>query len=242
MSSECPYIDSTSEADFRVAYMNRIHSNPPYRKYFGVGMNHELMEVQSDAWYTDDRGNKYSFITITTVISNDTTLPVHLKIDLPKEHSYPTPNNERKFKLFMVPINESLQKQIDRNRLSEESKKLLTPASPSITLGNGLIEETKQFIDTYVPFTLNQTIDPNEKYVIRIGILVGLETLNLGQFALISKGHIYPFFSHYCDINKIVSTNKLSDLFLGLDFFRTNQVAPNSFTVIPCGEISFSTE
>lgn len=235
---ECPYIDSTSETYFRVAYSNRIHSNPPYQKYFGVGINQGLMDGQDS--YTDINGKKYSYITFTTVIANDSTLPVQLKLNFSKEYAYPAPYDEQKFKLFLVPIKGSLQQQIDHNHLSEGSKKLLTPRSSSITLGNGFIEETKQFIEMYVPFTLNQTIDPNEKYLIKIGVLLDAEIVNPGQLALISKGHMYPFFSHYCDINQIVSVNKPSSLFLGIDFFRTDRATHKSFTVIPCGEISFS--
>jgi hypothetical protein len=237
ISSQCPYIDSTSETDFRVAYLNRMHSNPPYQTHFGVGMDHGLMDGQDS--YADINGKKYSYITFTTVITNDSTLPVQLKLNFSKEYAYPSPYNEQKFKLFLAPIKESLQQQIDFNHLSEGSKKLLTPGSSSITLGNGFIEETKQFIDTYVPFTLDQTIDPNEKYLIKIGVLLDAEIVNPGQLALISKGHMYPFFSHYCEIDQIVSVNKPMSLFLGLDFFRTDRAVYKSFTVIPCGEISF---
>jgi hypothetical protein len=156
-TQECPYIDSTSESDLRVAYLNRMHLSPPYQKYFGVGMNHGLIEVQGqgNAFYTDINGNKYQFITITTVITNDTTLPVTIKINFSKEYAYPAPYNKQKFKLFLVPIKESMQEQIDHNHISEELEKVLAPVNSSITLSNGLYgtisEETKLFLETYVP-------------------------------------------------------------------------------------------
>lgn len=245
-TQECPYMDSTSESHLREAYFNRMLSNPPYQKYFGVGMNQELMQVlgQSEALYTDISGNKYCFTTITTVITNDTTLPVQMKISFSNEYTYPVPYNAQKFKLFLFPIKESMHEQIDYDHRSEELKKVSTSMSTSITLSDGLLgtilEETKFFIENYIPYTLDQTIDPNEKYTIKIGILWDQRNDPPGQLALISKGHMFAFFSHYCEINQIVSVNKPSSLFLGIDFFSSYRTDDKCFAVIPCGEISFS--
>ncbi len=254
MSNECPYIDSTSETDLSVAaYLNQIHSNPPCQKYFGVGMNHGLMNIPGDTLYTDISGNKYYYITITTVITNDTTLPVHIKINLSKEYAYPEPYNEQKFKVFLTPKKESMQEQIDHNHISEELKKILTPMGFSVTLSNGTLsnglseatfpEETKLFLENYIPYTLNKTINPSEKYTITIGMLADIKYIFPGQLALISKGHMYPFFSNYCNINESMTASKSSSLFLGLDFFRPRVADPRGcYLVIPCGEITFSAD
>ncbi len=206
-SNECPYMDSTSNSEMRTAAFTRngnidqdgklVSIASPHEKYFGIDMSHGGR--QGDGIHTDVNGNKYSFATFTTVITNDTTLPIKIKLNLPTEYTYPSPYNKQKFKLFLLPKKETLQEQIDHNHISEESKNLLTLLSTSVTLNNGFLmvslsEETKKFIKNYVPSTLDQTVNPNEKYTITIGMLVDTKYIPPGQLALITKGHKYPFF------------------------------------------------
>jgi len=98
-------------------------------------------------------GNSYVFTTVTSVITNNRAVPIHIKLDVFKEYDYTTQFGNRKYIAVL---------------LLEE----LTPNTE--TLINPNTKEVGGFLDAGLyktPYVLNKTLEPDEKCVVTTGTL-----------------------------------------------------------------------
>jgi len=100
--------------------------------------------------FTDSLGFEYGIVHITHTISNDSTIPIHLQIDLPIEFSYPFSDDYHKFKIVLWPG--------------------LTEPPDLYSNSTGVLEDfTGNDLGSSNQF--NQLLAPGEKYVVTIGTI-----------------------------------------------------------------------
>ncbi|MGZ4034748.1 MAG: hypothetical protein ACXVPU_10070 [Bacteroidia bacterium] len=179
------------------------------KKYFGTYITNSGRRGRI---FKDSTGISYFYCYITTAITNDSLIPMNVKIALSKEYYQPTPINGQRFKVFLQ----------DSSALCNNDIKRILNEPPA---------------------TLNKVINPKEKCYLHIGFLAdSMSELNPIPFALFSKGHKLDFGSipdHA--VNQAITTKNQLTLLLGLGFSYTGPDSPySSYSLIPCGQISFS--
>jgi hypothetical protein len=162
----------------------------------------------------DTIARQYFYCYITSTITNDSLIPMHIKIGLPKNEWKAMPVNGQTFRIF-------LQSKILSN---DEIKKCLTNVYPRVVC------------DTI--------INPGENIEINVGFLTQYSRpfdLNPIPFVLFSKGHkngLTPVLAN--NLSAFLPEEHKLNLLLGLDFL--NQWGSDTikrYSIIPCGQISF---
>lgn len=163
--------------------------------------------------YFDSLGTQYNYRYITTTITNDSLVPIHLTISFSKEYNYLRSNNILKSKVFLLP-------------------RQLTPKRQQFD--NSMSKELKQFLDkdVDVPISLDKIINSNERLVMTFGVLTEEKYGEFMYMELISSGKQFHLNTNDSLENLIHSSEDSQNFYLALDLV-------NSF-VIPCGQISFS--
>jgi hypothetical protein len=112
--------------------------------------------------YFDSLGTEYTYRYITTTITNDSIVPIQLKISFSKEYNYLRSNDSLKSKVFLLP-------------------RELTPDRQHYD--NSISKELKTFLDKDVdnPISLDKRINPNEKLIMTFGVLTDIK---YGEFML----------------------------------------------------------
>jgi hypothetical protein len=161
-------------------------------------------------------GIQYFYCYINSTITNDSLIPMHIKLGFSEDNYEPTPSNGQTFKVFLQP---------DILSNSEVKKRL-----------EGL----------YSPLVLDTIINPKEKIDITIGFVTeSISPLNLNPlpFVLSSKGHYQagiPSTISDSLINEFAKDRNQLGLLLDLNFSKWGSDSIKHYSVIPCGEISFS--
>lgn len=200
---------------FFVCSCTNNEPNPKIERFFGANISNSIRKGHS---YTDKAGAEYFYAYIRVTITNDSLIPMKLKIAFKNEYYQPTPTNGQKFKVFLIPENRTNEKQTDFDFLNK-------------FLDQGLEN----------PISLNKVLFPKEECVLNIGFLTGIgSTLNPSPFVLFSKGHKQNFQSISDSlINNTASDNNQLTLLLGLDFYSLGLDSIKRYSIIPCGQISY---
>jgi hypothetical protein len=210
----------------------------PNDKYLSLIIDHG---PTNNLNFTDSQGNKYRYATMTTVITNDTTLPIEVKINFSKENTYRDP--AQKLKAFIIP--ETL------TPAEELKKRFDIPINGTVTLNptdSYFSSELKEFLEAKkdISTIFIKIIGPKEKCTINIGVLGDEKFDPPIQMAVVSKGHKYPFIDdklftlHEWHLDEAISSSDPLNLFLGFDFFRmASPEQYKGYSLIPCGQISF---
>lgn len=187
--------------------------------YYGTKItNHSRRGRQ----YIDKAGTEYAYRYFETVFTNDSTIPMHLDLALPKTFGEGIHHNEQAYRIFFLPESITPEKQFDSDFYA-------TNVIP--------------FIETQVekPLTFHKIIPPGKTYSITTGYLSELRLrLEPMRMVVCSKGH-----PHNCPsipdtaIQYAVSGEKTLRLFLGLDFCPGGGNTADCYAVYPIGVISF---
>lgn len=203
---------------FMVVFLAGCSDEPPkehlHPKYSGVYMDHGPQQGQ---YYTDPQGNSWFYRYMTTTISNDSVMPLHIDLAFLKEYHYPAPMDEQTFKVFLLPETLMADKEYEAYQ-----------------------KDLKNFLDRPLekPLELHKIIYPKGSYEITIGVLTGLKYMSPGQFALLSKGHKLHFLAHDSLISQAVANSKPLELSLALDFYSADK-SGSCFSFIPCGRMVY---
>ena len=216
------------------------HKNPHlYEKYYGIYIDHSLRQGSG---YSDSTGIKYWYTYVKTVITNDSLVPAHVRINIPNGFYHNTFSNDEKYKVFLLP--------------------------DSMTAGNEFKDyylesgELKKYFDSGLknPFILDTVLKQKEECTVYIGFITEVNNGMGPYLSLFSRGHkphFWPskikFLSALAPsdsllsipdsaINKfILSTEKQLSLFLGVSIINSRINEPvKYYNIIPCGEISYS--
>jgi len=111
--------------------------------------------------FTDSLGSEYFIVHVTNTITNDSTIPIQLQIDLLSDFSYPISNNYVNFKIFLWP-----EFTEPPNLYSDNQSRVRVMKKRTISEWNS----SNQF---------NKLLAPGEKYVVTIGTLVNTRASNI---------------------------------------------------------------
>ena len=153
----------------------------------------------------DSTGTSYFYCYITTTITNDSLIPMNLKIALSKEYYQPTPVNGQKFKVFLQ----------DSSILSDSDIKRVL-IEPSTTLNKVINPKEKCYL--HIGFLAESASE-----------------LNPMPFALFTKGHKPWLGSIPDDtVNQVATIPNQLTLLLGLGLSHTGPDSPyRCYSLIP---------
>jgi hypothetical protein len=172
----------------------------------------------------DSLGITNFLIHTTSVITNDSTIPIQLQLALSKEYEFPAICNDNKYKVFLLP-------------------KELTPNPNNTTLWNSITNGFEDFINTCIdtPYIFNKTLYPSEKCVIAIATLYPSPT-NCGVVpnAVFSQDNKGLYLACGSQINQDTTDPQL-EIGVKLGYYYGNYFGtpPDSCIIIPCGQISY---
>lgn len=188
------------------------------KKHLGIYFDHGNW---TGGYYSDKNGNTYLYRSVTTSITNDTTIPIHVKLEFLNELKCKNAFNERFMKIFILPKELSGEKQYKYPGVSPELQKYLD-------------------FDTNKKSSLNEELNPNEELTITFGTLNYNKNYGPTQMALISNKLKPHFISHDSIIEKSIANKKPLDLYIAFDFASSEKDSTCfSFLCIPCGQISY---
>jgi hypothetical protein len=75
---------------------NNLHL---YEKYYGIYIDSSLRQGSG---YRDSTGIKYWYTYVKTVITNDSLVPAHVRLSIPKGFYQSTFSNDQKYKVFLL--------------------------------------------------------------------------------------------------------------------------------------------
>jgi hypothetical protein len=176
------------------------------------------------ATHTDTLGTKHFYVHSTAIITNDSTIPIHLQFALSNEYEFPTfCGDTNKYKVFILP---------------EE----LTP--DTATIYNNIVNGQHDFLNTPLdnPNVLNKSLNSGEYCVVTIGVLIPKPT-NCAAVPRAIFSHENKELYDACDrqINQAISTDSHLELGVKLEYYNQRKfIAPeDGCTVIPFGKISY---
>ena len=158
--------------------------------------------------HTDTLGNKYYYVSITSTIYNDNTIPVALQSALSGKYSFPDfCGNDIEYKVFILPAS-------------------MTP--DTATIYNGITTGEDEFLKTVLdnPRNINITIDPGKYTVITIATLLpqpnNCDAVPRNVFSSLNKLKY-----ENCDkqLNVGVASNPLSNIWLRLEYYYNRKWA-----------------
>jgi len=168
--------------------------------------------------YTNSSGVEYGHAYSANTIHNDSTVSIHLQMDISKEYSFPVPHNDKKYKVVTWPLE-------------------LTPNKPTFTdtLNNELRNFLQNGSDTIDK--INITIAPNKKVVLITGTLFSKQA---NQYVSPTELYVHneESFSEKCTI--LMNQNKSPNTSIPLDL---RLAMPNlGCTIVACGQITYAEE
>jgi hypothetical protein len=223
-----------------VLVLNSCSNKNPhlYEKYYGIYIDHSLRQGSG---YKDSTGIKYWYFYVKTIITNDSLVPAHVRLNFPKEFYQTNFSDSEKYKVFLLS---------DSMAIENESK--------DYYLVSG---ELKKYFDSgmEIPFVLDTVLKPKEECTVYIGFITKVNNGISPYLSLFSRGHQPHFWSSKAKfaglaptdsslsipdsaINKfIVPTEKQLSLFLGVSIINSRINGPvKYYNIIPCGQISYS--
>lgn len=186
--------------------------NPPPLKT-GLRIDQKPTRGQS---YTDSLGVKYALRHIPAIITNDSTIPIHVQITFSREYDYPMVYNKQQFKVFPMPEIWALD---------------------GVEITDSILHAIPKYINQPV---VSKTLAPGEKWLLAFGTLY-LTTVNYGVFPIAIFSHnnraLYPEGARLTDPNNQPVSPLSLELLVG--FTSGSQASPESHATINCGQISY---
>lgn len=172
--------------------------------------------------FSDSTGKTFDYRNIWATITNDTTIPITLDIELTGVYHYPVPLEDRTYRLFHLPD------QV-KDHPDYHDRKMNPPL--------------EQFLlsDPGRPSSFSLVIQPRAECALKFGVLTERELIDPGELALLSMEHGHTFQLHDSLIAGSLSRVEPMTLWIGLDFFRWFEADPREcFALIPCGHITYA--
>jgi hypothetical protein len=174
--------------------------------------------------HIDTSGIRHFYVHSTAVITNDSTIPIHIEFALASEYEYPAfCGDTNLYKAFVVP-------------------KELTP--DTATVYNNVLNGQHDFLNTPLanPVAMNKTLQVGEFCVVTIGILVATPT-NCAAVPRAIFSHDNQGLYEACDrrLNPAISTDPQFEIGVKLEYYNQRKfIAPeDGCAVIPFGQISY---
>ena len=169
------------------------------------------------ASFKDSLGVKYFYVHSTAIITNDTTIPIHLQFALANEYEFPTFCGDEKYKVFLLP---------------EE----LTP--DTATIYNNIVNGQHDFLNTPLDslHVFNKTLNTGDYCVVTIGVLTTQPT-NCAAVPRAIFSHNTKELYEVCDrqINRAIQTDPQLEIGVKLEYYNQRKFIPpeDGCVVIP---------
>ena len=174
--------------------------------------------------HIDTLGIRNFYVHSTSIITNDSTIPIHLQLALSSEYELPTYcGDSNKYKVFLLP---------------EE----LTP--DTATLYNNIVNGQHDFLNAPLinSATINKILNSGEYCVVTIGVLVRKPT-NCAAVPRAVFSHDNKGLYRACDsqLNQAILTDPLLEIGVKLEYYNQRKFIPpeDGCVVIPFGKISY---
>ena len=168
--------------------------------------------------YSNSLGIEFGHAYSSNTIYNDSTVSIHLQIDLSKEYTFPVPFNDKKFKVVTWPQELALNRVTKTESLSKELLNFFQNESDTINY-------------------MNITIEPNEKVVLTTGTLFDKST---NYYVSPDAIYIQRDGSISGDCENLLNRNKLTNASFALGLRLTMPMPVNACAIISFGQISFA--
>jgi hypothetical protein len=190
-------------------------------KYFGISIENDQRQGSQ---YIDSLGTEYFYLCKKITLSNDTTVPIDLKISFSKEYNNIRANNGLKSKVFLLP-----------KELTSDEQQFNVTMSKEIKFDLGMTKELKSFLNIGLEtVSLNRTLNPKEKCVMRFGILTDVKYIRDLKYPQPNYFGLKLKTNNYAQDSRIAKGDLIDkQLILPLVLYLDNPYA------IPCGQISF---
>lgn len=188
-------------------------SSAPHESKPGLRIEHGPNQGLS---HTDTLGIKYNYRYITTTITNDSTIPIHIQIALP-EDVFPIAWSDHEYKVFVLP-------------------RELTPNPPAFH--NNITDGLDNFFDTGLDnlHAIDKTLEPGEQCVATIGTLYLPGTFSIVPTAVFAQSESDKF--RACD-NLMGHAESANHQLIGLKLDFHIKGVREGCILIPCGQISY---
>ena len=187
-------------------------------KYFGISIENEPRQGSP---FIDSSGTEYFYICKKITVSNDTTVPIDLKISFSKEYDHIRAKKGLKSKVFLLP-----------EELTSDEQQYNVTMSKELKFDLGITKELKSFLNMSIEtVSLNKTLKPKEKCVMRFGILTDVKYITDLKCPRPNYFGLKLKTNNYTSDSLIPNGDK--QLTLPLVLYLDNPFA------IPCGQISF---
>ena len=190
-------------------------ADPLVQGHTGTGLKIEYKPTRGQN-YTDPNGDVYQLRHIPTSIENDSTVPIHVQINLQEEYENPPLSNHRQFRAFPMPAEWAMD---------------------GIQVSDKMLLELAKYVRE--PF-LSKTLEPGEKWLLAFGTLKPTGG-SYGVFPVAVFSHNDRALHHQC--NQLVDPNNLDisplEIELLIGYTGGSQASPDSCLTIPCGRISY---
>ncbi|NNC84548.1 MAG: hypothetical protein HKN75_00600, partial [Bacteroidia bacterium] len=172
---------------------------------------------------TDNLGAKHFYVHSTAIITNDSTIPIHLQLALSIEYQFPAFCGHEKYKVFLLP-------------------EKLTP--DTATIYNNIVNGNHEFLNSPLDsaYNINKTLKPGDYCVVTIGVLIP-KPFNCAAVPRGTFSHDTKDLYESCDSqnNHAISTNPHLQIGVKLEYYNQRKFIPpeDECTVIPFGRISY---
>ena len=209
-----------------------------FERHYGVYIDHSM---RTGSGFKNALNEDCFFFNVRALITNDSTIPLSVNINLPKDSLEVIPKHGQKFKALILPENMTNSKQRGKNNLISGELKLL--------------------IDSLLinPISIRKTINPKESCVINLAILMNNKYDLNPYFSIFSTGHkphpwprivkMHPLDLSdsilsipYSAIHNSNSQDKELPIFLGVrhhNFDKTKD-SLKPYTIISCGKLYYA--
>jgi hypothetical protein len=190
-------------------------------KYSGISIENEPRQGSP---FIDSSGTEYFYICKKITVINDTTVPIDLKISFSKEYDHIRAKKGLKSKVFLLP-----------EELTSDEQQYNVTMSKELKFDLGLTKELKAFLSTSIEtISLNRTLNPKEKCVMRFGILTNVKYITDLKYPQPNYFGLKLKTNKYAQDSPIAKGDLIDkQLTIPLVLYLDNPYA------IPCGQISF---
>lgn len=167
ITCSCVQLSSNSKAQTQKVQTQHLDWNS------GLRVENGLIQGLS---FTNSLGTEYGHAYSTNTIYNDSTVSIHLQIDLSKEYNLPAPHNDKKFKVITWPEELKSDKTTSSDSLSNELRNFLqygSETNESMNISLGPHEKIELTTGTLFEKRINNYISPNMLYIHQDGSVLG---------------------------------------------------------------------
>lgn len=193
----------------------QVEDSPDTQLQSRTGLKIEYKPTRGQS-YRDIQGNSYQLRHIPAMITNDSTIPIHVQIAFSQDYNYPKAYNDEQFRVFPMPKGWAMD---------------------GVDITDRMLDELQVFIDRP---GIDKTLDPGETWFLAFGTLYP-RPINYGVFPVAVFSHDSRALHHECD--RLINPDSLPiqhrALELLLGFTSASQASPDRCLAVTCGHISY---